>query len=184
MIRHTLFAALAVAVIGCGEERDTSPPPGRGLGTLPASPTGSAAPPGPPSRPAFSPRPQAPFEAPPPPSPTPSEGGPEQAPTSPRALRDLSAELRSSLGDPSGCLVETAGTEVRSQIDLVVTVQVVESGRVTRAEVTGNTLSREELRCVRERAEQVSFRGPVPEAPRTVSTPIELRWQAAPEGPG
>jgi len=90
------------------------------------------------------------------------------------AARDLSAELRDLIGDPSSCL---ASEEARGDLTIHVTVTVTEGGMVTRSDARG-PVSEEALRCIRDRAEAISLRSPVPDSPRNISTSVTVRWAA------
>lgn len=89
----------------------------------------------------------------------------------PQPKRDLPGELRQAFGSASGCLAP--GSVSAGGVPASLSVVMSTSGRVTRATVTA-PVSRQELRCLRERAEQLALRGPFEDAPKSVTTSIRL----------
>ena len=109
-----------------------------------------------------------------------SESGAQQgqrATRRPSVARNYPAELRSAIGDPSGCLPRTVGAGLPQQIVLRLQVHVTSSGRVTRAHASSSVPS-ETLRCIRRKLESVRFKAPVARAPRTITTTITLERSA------
>jgi hypothetical protein len=115
---------------------------------------------------------------------------PAAAPEDPSAS-DLSAALARAFGTPTDCI--TARTRERlatgdgaRRLTLQVQVVVAGSGRVTRASVSGSPLAEDDLACLRRRAEALTLDGPIPDAPRSITTSIEYEVRAArvtPSGP-
>lgn len=96
--------------------------------------------------------------------------------------RDFSGELNRALGSPRSCIqtdqLQRGDTELRATINVLVST----SGRVTRAEVAGD-LDDFTRRCVQRLAEEVRFRYPVEDAPRTVTTELIMQFRVTvPEG--
>ncbi len=103
----------------------------------------------------------------------------------------LSATLARAFGTPTDCITArtrerlTTGDGVR-RLTLQVQVVVAGSGRVTRASVSGSQLAEDDLACLRRRAEALTLDGPIPDAPRSITTSIEYEVRAArvaPSGP-
>jgi len=91
--------------------------------------------------------------------------------------RDLSAELRAAMGDPSGCI--PAGASGLPSAGVVnVDVHVSVTGIVTRARASASGFPAEMATCLTTRAQHLHLRGPIPGAPRQVSTRIEIRAAA------
>jgi len=95
--------------------------------------------------------------------------------------RDLSAELRTALGDPSSC-IPAGAANLPQHATLSVTAYVSITGMVTRATASAPGFPAQTATCMARRAESVHLRGPVPDAPRAVSASLELR--ALPPPPG
>lgn len=87
--------------------------------------------------------------------------------------RDLGAELKSALGSPASCLKPREAENAPDRITISISAQLVGSGRVTRASVSGAQLEASEIDCVRRRVEAIRL-GEVEDAPRGVSTSVEL----------
>lgn len=104
-----------------------------------------------------------------------AEAGEEQ-----EAERDLSAELRERLGDPSACLDGIDGVPDEVRIDVEATV--TGTGVVTRSYVRGGGLPEQALECVRGRLTHARLGGPIPDAPRTVRTTLTLRRERPEDG--
>lgn len=92
--------------------------------------------------------------------------------------RDLSAELRTVLGDPSSCL---RGLEdLPEEVTITVDATVVATGIVTRAHASGAGVPEAGLDCVRERLSSARLRPPIDPAPRSVRTTLALRRRPQP----
>jgi hypothetical protein len=96
----------------------------------------------------------------------------------PAPTRDLAAELNALVGDPRPCLAAAADGPP-GRVTITVTASVSSAGVIIRATATGG-LPREALACVEERVKRGRMRGPVPDAPRTVSTTVALDRVARP----
>jgi hypothetical protein len=103
--------------------------------------------------------------------PTPDEAAPD-AP-----VRDLAAELRNALGSPVGCLTPREVGQGPDHLSISVSVTVIGTGMVTRAEVSSADLSEAEQLCMRQRALAARLPGSIEDAPRTVATAITLDRQ-------
>jgi hypothetical protein len=96
------------------------------------------------------------------------------------APRDYPGELQAALGVPTECIdTESARAAAGRTLRIPVRVVMTESARVTRAEVAG-PLPEAGRECVRRRAESVSLRAPIENAPRTISTEIVIAVTAQP----
>ncbi len=180
---HSLVFA-ALVLVGCSGDSTPSETP-RGVGeprepiaAPPAPPPVKArfgrVPPQPPSRDPLDPRQDRPrlnAERPQAPPTEEQPATPDQPPAEPAAAqRDLSNELRSALGGAASCI--QGMTEQRVVANVSVTFSVV--GRATRAEVSVPGASETAVACVRSQALGVHLPGPVPGAPRTVTTSLEF----------
>ena len=92
------------------------------------------------------------------------------------ASRDMPAELRSAVGNPSSCFTDFSSDRA-TKIRLSVTASMSSSGLVTRASASGGGLSAKELSCVEDRVGRLRLRAPPDEKPRTVSTDIEIDYR-------
>ena len=92
-------------------------------------------------------------------------------------VRDLSAELRTAFGQPSGC--GSLG-ERNGELRIGLSVMVTETGVVTRGRVSG-PVPAETLACLNRRLEHVRLRGPIEGAPRSVSAELVLVGEGASE---
>jgi len=132
------------------------------------------------------------YQPPPPAEEAPGEGAGEEPaepedrePEDREPERDLSAELRELVGNPSSCLTDLSP----SVTDVTVRVRASTSvtGIVTRSSVSGGGLSEGTRECVRRRLDGARFRSPVPEAPRDVLADLTLHRDSPParaEGEG
>jgi hypothetical protein len=96
------------------------------------------------------------------------------------AERDLARELAILIGQPISCVDLAAVVAGGGRVDIAVSAQVVPSGRITRAEATAKGQPDRALRCVEQLATSRSLRGPVPDAPRRVSTTVSMQVVATP----
>jgi hypothetical protein len=94
--------------------------------------------------------------------------------------RDLAAELRTLVGDPSSCFAKRTAGSGPSTLTLDVNATVTPSGMITRASVTGAGLDALESECLGALVMRARFRNPVDGAPRNVQASIELREQPKP----
>ena len=94
--------------------------------------------------------------------------------------RDLPAELTALLGQPASCLDLDAVAAAGGRTTLAITVQVMPSGRVTRASASAPNQGGDALHCLENRAGAVSFRAPVPGAPTEVTATIPIEVVAQP----
>lgn len=118
-------------------------------------------------------------DAPAPPEPAVEPAAPDERQQTPREPeRDLSAELRQLVGDPSDCLTgrQTPSAEVTLQIRASTSV----TGIITRCSVSGAGLDDDARECVRGRLDGKTFRSPVPDAPREVTAELTLRRSEPP----
>ena len=116
----------------------------------------------------------------PPPQPAsteePAATGEEGATEEPRAPeRDLAAELRTLAGDPSSCL--SAVADLPDAVSITLEATVTTSGVVTRSYARGPGIPDDAIECVRRRLDGARMRAPIENAPRTVTTTLELRRQ-------
>lgn len=93
--------------------------------------------------------------------------------------RDLGQELLAAIGSPTDCLRPRTGPDVPASISVALEAVVVESGMVTRAYARSSALAPEENECVRKRLAGVSLRGPIEEAPRSVTATLEFKQKSA-----
>lgn len=96
------------------------------------------------------------------------------------AARDYAGELTAAFGSPTSCFdyarISTFGESLRVNVS----VTVMPSGRVNRASASGTGFTPEEVACLEEHAMNVSLRGPIDGAPRTISARIEYAIEATP----
>lgn len=183
MMRQLALSALVVGMAaGCERE-----PPSRPQGLTPAEV--QAAP-----RPYANAPPAPPPSAPPPPSSLPSPfatGTPDPgalvnrgaAPDVPDAgppaaevsKRDLGVELAQLVGQPLSCVDFAAIVAGGGKLAITVHAQVVPSGRITRADVSAPGQSETALRCIEKLVTAASLQGPVPGAPRKVTTTVTMQ---------
>jgi hypothetical protein len=100
---------------------------------------------------------------------TPIEGEEDE-----EAELDLAVRVRNAYGYPAECLGPDAVAEGITELSIRLTVTMTATGTVTRASVYA-PVSGEALACLQRRAERVRVAGPIPEAPQTVSTSIQMR---------
>ncbi len=96
--------------------------------------------------------------------------------------RDYEAELRGLVGNPLACFAPRASDQAPESVSISLEAHVTSSGVVSRAYASSTALSPQELTCLRQRMERAHFRAPVPDAPRTVRTTIEVRQKSQREG--
>ena len=89
--------------------------------------------------------------------------------------RDLGAELRRAVGNPSSCLKEFSSV-TPTQISIHVSAVVNGVGRVNRSSVSSGRLSRAELACVEARVNRSSIRPPDSQEAENVSTTISMSY--------
>lgn len=94
--------------------------------------------------------------------------------------RDLARELAILVGQPLSCMDLAAVVAGGGRVDISVSAQVVPSGRITRAEASAKGQPERALRCVEQLATSRSLRGPVPGAPRQVTTTVSMQVVATP----
>ena len=172
-------ALLAVALlVGCASDERTQAPNDAPRGVRHQLPIAEGAAPPPPAQAAL-PRPAA--------SPKRAEPAHEEEETeAEKEERDYSAELLAAVGTPVHCLKQRVKSpDVPSEIRIDINATVVEVGLVTRAYVRSSHLDDEELKCVEEHVSRLRMRGPIEEAPRSISTTfvVELKPAAAPAAP-
>ncbi len=169
-------AVLAVLATGCdGSGGEDAPAPGRGVGSAGAAPAGEGDEPGDPLVPPaeaervrlsdYDPRADPPAAA----------EAREAAAADERSApeRDLPAELRERVGDPSSCLNDL--DELPGEVTISVEATVVGTGVITRSYASGGGLPDQALGCVRRRLDGARLRAPIEGAPRTVRTTLVLR---------
>jgi hypothetical protein len=100
---------------------------------------------------------------------TPIEGEEEE-----EAELDLAVRVRNAYGYPAECLGPDAVNEGVTEFSVRLTVTMTATGTVTRSSVYA-PVSGEALACLQRRAERLRVAGPIPDAPQTVSTSLELR---------
>lgn len=100
---------------------------------------------------------------------------PEAQPARP-PRRDYEEELRTLAGDPVTCL--TAGLE-NDRVTIALSAIVTESGVISRVSATSSD-DASAATCIARRLERARFTAPIPDAPRTVTTSLELRYRRAP----
>lgn len=163
------FALLALLLVACGGE---APATGRGAGPEERGREGAAS--------AYAPTSSSGELQPATRRVSPEELPPEESTstrvvrtTGPAAeVRDLTAELGVAIGDPSGCL-SSLPPQVQTA-SVYVSATVFEDGVLSsvRASVAPGTA--EANRCVQRLAESARLRPGVPDAPRTVSTRLDV----------
>jgi hypothetical protein len=160
----TFVLCALTLTIGCADKAPPSPAPPRGLRPFPQQ-TPVATPPARPS-----------------PVPPPASNWPEDKPAEVRkdepaaALeeRDLGAELRQGLGDPSSCLHPRPSADAPKRLTIAVEAHVVGAGNVSRAYVSSPQLDAAESECLRKRVGSLRFRTPIDGAPRVVRATVEF----------
>jgi hypothetical protein len=182
--RVFLFALCLIACSTNAPVQDTSQPRPRGIfqgessPNTPSSPTTPAA---------AAPLPPPEFAAPTTGTTTGTQTGEGKAkpPTEEEdkpAERDLSAELLSAIGSPLDCLKTRSGDSAPSSINVQFDVTVLDTGLVTRAYAHSSQLDPEELQCMTKRASALQLRAPIDQAPRNISTTLQLTVKS-PENP-
>ena len=106
----------------------------------------------------------------------------EESPEQDEPERDLSAELRNLVGDPSSCLTGLAPSV--TDVTVRVSASTSVTGIVTRSSVSGSGLDDQARECVRQRLDRARFRSPVPGAPREVTAELTLHRDPPPEPSG
>jgi len=91
--------------------------------------------------------------------------------------RDLSAELRAAMGDPSSC-IPAGASDLPSAGVVSVDAHVSVTGIVTRASASAPGFPAAMSACLTTRAQHLHLRGPIVDAPRQVSARIEIRAAA------
>ncbi len=91
--------------------------------------------------------------------------------------RDLGAELRAALGNPSSCIPRGAAN-LPQRATLQVNAHVSVTGIITRAYASTPGFPPEMSRCLARRAEGLHLRGPIPDAPRVVHASLEIAASA------
>jgi hypothetical protein len=94
--------------------------------------------------------------------------------------RDLAAELRERVGDPSACL--NALVDLPAEVSISIEATVTTTGIVTRSYARGAGVPDDALECVRRRLDTARLRAPIPNAPRNITTTLTLRRQPPPSG--
>ncbi len=205
-MRARLRSSIAVGVLllhalpACGSDDEAPRTPGLSAedqAKLPAPPAPAATEPAPARQtPTFNDFPSA-VE----PSAPPGQGGQpatlgtdRQNPSAPSAVapapaelvknkRDLSAELRSLLGQPTDCLDLQKVVDDGGKITVRVSVYVGPSGRITRATINAPGQPGQALSCIERRAVALKMQEPIDDAPRLVEAELSFeiaRNQAAP----
>lgn len=111
------------------------------------------------------------------------EGEPEPEPE-----LDLGLRVKNAYGYPAECLGPEAIPEGVTQFSIRLSVTLTSTGTVTRASVSA-PVSADARTCLQRRADRLRVAGPIPDAPRTVSTSIDVQAVArvatagAPEAP-
>ena len=106
-------------------------------------------------------------------------GAPEQP------ERDLSAELRALVGQPSQCIDLDTVAEQGGKLTVQIGAYVLSTGAITRASVSAPGQPASTIRCIEQQVVAQRLRDPVPNTPRTVRA--ELGWEvvrSASRGPG
>jgi hypothetical protein len=179
-----LFVLFVVTACSRKAPEPEAPAPGPNRGLRPA-PAPAAEP-----RPTQEPAP-APFEFPADPKPAeqapPAEQQPAPAAEGPPP-RDYASELKGLVGSPSGCLKPRAGAQAPREIGVTVEAVVMESGLISRAYARSGELDDDELACIRARLGSARMQSGVEDAPRTVTTSVNVVLQPAatrvPAAPG
>jgi len=180
-VRVALCALLAVAA--CSEREQPSRPRGLTASEAPRAPASAPSPaPGPvvsPPAPRSLPSPFA-TGAPDPGALANRESEPAALPEAgsgePEATkRNLAVELAQLVGQPLSCVDFAAIVAGGGKVNITVGAQVVPSGRITRAEATAPGQPEKALRCIEQLVTAGSLQGPVPGAPRKVTTSVVLQ---------
>jgi len=110
----------------------------------------------------------------------PPKAAEQEAPPEAKKERDYSAELSALLSKSvPGCLA--ASPPGTSSASIAVTVYVVASGTVSRAEVQGAGVPAPALACIKKAAGGLQLKAPVADAPRSVQTQLTLQTQGMPK---
>lgn len=86
--------------------------------------------------------------------------------------RDLKKELAAAFGNPADCLRNE--TTLAGKLSISISSTVAVTGRATRGTASAPGVSAASLDCLKQKASRVRLRGPVPGAPLTISTKVEL----------
>jgi len=173
MKRGSATLAAVLVVCACASDKQTDGPNRSPRGARQAAPVEEVA-----AQPkAAAPQPWDPFGA--KPAAEPAAEIEKKAPDE----RDYAAELLAAIGSPVQCLRTRVGPDVPSAIAISLEATVVETGIVTRNQVTSAQLDASEIKCVATRLAALRLRAPIPDAPRTVRATLELNQQAPPAKP-
>jgi hypothetical protein len=169
-VRAVLGAALC-CLLACGSKSDSTAPasPVRMRGAYPDNAAQPNQPAPAPTAPAVAQAPQ-PVQA-----PEPQPDKPAEAPEK----RDYSAELLSAVGSPVDCLKPRDSADAPPEIRIDLEAHVLDTGSISRGYARSSQLERQELDCVRTRLEGAHLRGPIEEAPRTVSSTLSIKLKNA-----
>ncbi len=88
---------------------------------------------------------------------------------------DLELRVRNAYGYPADCLGPRAVPEGVTQFVIRLSVSLTPTGTVTRATATAPAVSATAQSCLQARADRMRVAGPIPDAPRTVTTQLEMR---------
>ncbi len=169
MKRGSATLAAVLVVCACASDKQTDGPSRNPRGARQGAPVEEVA-----AQPkAAAPQPWDPFGA--TPAAEPAAEVEKKAPDE----RDYAAELLAAIGSPVQCLRTRVGPDVPSAIAISLEATVVETGIVTRNQVTSAQLDASEIKCVAARLAALRLRAPIPDAPRTVRATLELKQAPA-----
>jgi hypothetical protein len=167
-VAQVCLALLLTAALGCSEEKQRP----QGLLDAEGKPVGNVAP----NR-AATPE-SSPVERPPEALPSPFGDGQQEgevavaaaaAEPEPEEKRDLAAELKALIGQPTSCLDLDKVANGGGSVTIRVTASVAPSGRINRATVSATGQASEALRCIERLVLNGSLEGPIENAPLSVS---------------
>ncbi|QQR89724.1 MAG: hypothetical protein IPJ88_16300 [Myxococcales bacterium] len=92
--------------------------------------------------------------------------------------RDYEKELKQLVAAASSCVSSDIAKQATATVTLSVEATIMETGRVTRADVRSSSLPQEVTRCFEKQIVSGHFRAPVTNAPRTTRTSLTFQRKA------
>jgi hypothetical protein len=95
--------------------------------------------------------------------------------------RDYSGELRRAMGGAAGCLQPRPAEGAPDSIRISLEAVVLDSGRITRGYVRSGQLKEGELDCLQQKLRNARLKAGVEQAPRTVTSSLEMKFEKKPK---
>lgn len=102
----------------------------------------------------------------------------EREPVDAGRPRDLGAELAQAVGSVDGCLDADTARSLHGELSIGLSASVTPVGRVTRGSVSAPSLPPAAVACLERRLLDAHLAGPIPDAPRSVSTTLRFAVSA------